>query len=143
MDQAPATAPANTYGFLYPGSTIRYDPDGMSIGADIPDDLLIRWKRMIERRDAEIRSIGRNYDRFYKMQEAYQRDLLQIIAKAGTLAATIDALADAIGATQDTDEAGAMLAKACPFILDCLDAIGTRLAALDDEAVAAAKRSGL
>ncbi len=61
---------------------LRYDPDGMSVGPEIPENLLIRWRAMLANCAKAQHRAHASYERTFKDQEACVRVMRGLLEDA-------------------------------------------------------------
>lgn len=119
---------------------LRFDPDGCSIGPEIPEALLTRWKGMLADCGKAQGRMHRSYERFFKNQEAAISALRGLLEDATGIAGDLRDLANLFDMALDSEGVDGKLAEALRLVLGSMLTMSDRLDALEDQGDAACER---
>lgn len=119
---------------------LRFDPDGASIGPEVPEDLIARWKGMLANCGAAQARMHKNYERLFKEQEAYIAVAVRLLNDASGIADDICDLADLFAKVVEEEGVDGKLAEALRLVIDNILSMADRLGALEEQSEAARTR---
>lgn len=133
----PPTMVANPDGSLRP---LRFDPDGASIGPEVPDELLLRWQNMLARCGAAQARMHKNYERFFKEQEACIIAMRSLLEDASGIADDLRDLSALFEEAMNWANVDGKLGEALRLVHNSMITMADRLEALEIQGDAAFER---
>ena len=137
---APAFTPImriSEAGERYP---LRFDPDGASIGPEVPEELLTRWKGMLASCAKAQGRMHNSYERFFKEREACIGVMVGLLEEASGIADDLRNLADLFDQAVTAEGVEGKLAEALRLVHSSMTTMADRIGALEEQGDAARMR---
>lgn len=119
---------------------LRFDPDGCSIGPEIPESLLTRWKEMLANCAKAQHRLHGSYERSFKDQTACIRVLSGLLEDASGIAEDLRDLTNLFDMALNSEHVEGPLAEALRLVVGSIMTMANRLSSLEEQGDAARKR---
>lgn len=119
---------------------LRFDPAGASIGPEVPETLIVRWKEMLASNATSYARLHKNYERFFKDQEACIGVMIRLLQDASDIADNLRDLANLFDMALNSDGVEGKLAEALRLVTGSVLTMADRIAALEEQGDAARGR---
>ncbi|KQP48972.1 hypothetical protein [Methylobacterium sp. Leaf108] len=119
---------------------LRFDPDGASIGPEVPESLLIRWKEMLANCAKAQHRLHSFYERTFKDQDACVRVISGLLEDTSGIADDMRALVNLFNMALESEGVDGKLTEALRLVTSSIMTMADRLNSLEEEGDAARER---
>ena len=119
---------------------LRFDPDGASIGPEVPESLLIRWKAMLTNCAKAQARLHYFYERTFKEQEACVRVMRGLLEDASGIADDLRDLGNLFDMALNSQSVEGNLAQALRLVVGPMMTMADRLNSVEEQGDAARAR---